>query len=369
MKGTLIFARHWLLGFLCAILLLDKSHGAIPQGNSPVITSIALNGTNLDFIASFPRDVIHAQLESRSTLNDEWQYAATLNVPINGGMVEFSIPQPPEQTAFYRLNATLSSTPQAQVSTEVHYVAGPPLPETFANGAPEAVFHFSGQIDGSDRIVITRDGAFWEHINWGWPGVVKVNELQWNPAAKNFLTTTGAISFLPPRYSLSEARLEVIQGRDIVAMERSHDALIVYLDDTPPGAAPYEFKIHFRPPPKAIRETGSAPAKLKITAQIDGSDEFKITSREARWTHRAWNPPHIVQLNDQVWDLSQTNIFSNSGTNTFLPEGIDFSTARITERKGRDLGTMWAEKDGLLISFGDNPGGSDEYELEITFGK
>lgn len=369
MNGILTCARYQLLALLCLFSLLNTSRGAVPPDGQPVITSLTLDGTNLDFIASFPNGVIQALLESRPTLTDTWEPAATLNIPTNGGFVEFSIPQPSSQMAFYRLNVTLQSMPQAQVSAEVHYAAGPPLAETFTNGEPEAVFHFIGQIDGSDRIVITRNGAFWEHINWDWPGTVKVDGMQWNPAAKNFLTTTGAVSFLPPKYSLSEARLEVIRGRDIVAMERSKDALIIHLDDTPLGAAPYEFKVHFRPPAKVYANATSTTARLKIKAQIDGSDRLRITAHEAQWTHLAWGPPYAVRMNDFFWDLSHTNVLSNSGTNRFLPEGIDFSTARITARKGRDLATMWAEKDALLVSFGDNPGGSDEYELEISFGK
>jgi hypothetical protein len=369
MNGIPTCTRHWLLGLLCLLSLLNTSHGAVPLDNQPVITSLTLDGTNLNFVASFPSGVVQASLEFRPTLTDEWQPAAVLSVSTNGGIVEFSIPRPGLPTAFYRLKVTLQSAPQAQISAEVHYVAGPPLAEIYTNGSPEAVFHFQGQIDGSDRIVITRNGAFWEHINWDWPGLVNVNGSQWNPAAKNFLTTTGAVSFLPPRYSLAEARLEIIQGRDIVAMERSKDALIVHLDDTPVGAAPYEFKVHFRPPAKAYADTTSTAATLKIKAQIDGSDRLKITAREATWTHLAYGLPLAARINNLPWDLSSTNVLLNNGTNTFLPEGIDFSTARITKRQGRDLATMWAEKDALLVSFGDNPGGSDEYELEISFGR
>lgn len=59
----------------------------------------------------------------------------------------------------------------------------------------------------------------------------------------------------------------------------------------------------------------------------------------------------------------------NAKTNTFLPSGVDLSTARIVNRKGRDVGTMWADADVLWIQFADNPNGADFYELELSFGR
>jgi len=233
------------------------------------------------------------------------------------------------------------------------------------------VFHFKGVVDGSDRILITRAGAFWEHVNWDWPaGPVTINDAQWNPRQKNYLTTTGAVAFLPETFSLEAVRLEIIGGRDVVALERTNDALLVYLDDTQSGAAMYEFKIHFHPATLKPAPTGATPAAtLKIRAQIDGSDALKITAREAAWQHRAYSCPGVVRLNDIPWDVRQTSVLLNEGTNTFLPAGVDLSTARIVNRQGRDVGTMWAEADALWIQFADNPNGSDFYELELSFGR
>jgi len=234
----------------------------------------------------------------------------------------------------------------------------------------EAVFHFKGQIDGSDRIVITHQGALWEHFYWGWPAdAVTVNGSQWQPWEKNFMTTTGAVAFLPAEYSLASVRLEVIEGRDVITLERTNNALCVWLDDTPVGAAPYEFKIHFYPAPKAPARIRSSPvATLKIAARVDGSDQFKITAKEATLTHKAWGLPEAVKLNDVSWDVGCTNRLANAGTNTFLPPGIDFSTAKIVQRQGRDLATLWADDEALWVTFADNPNGADDYELQISFG-
>lgn len=367
----------WLASSLCVALGCGRTFAVVPA-DSLVINSISIAGTNLDFVATFPPDVAHAVLEMRPMLADDWQPAATLTVPADGGTIEFTLPMPALATAFFRLNASMLAPANApanvpagtQVSAELQFVVVPPLGPDGAN-TNEAVFHFKGMIDGSDRIVIKQGGALWEHVNWGWPnGTVSVNGRQWNPSEKNFMTTTGAVLFLPEKYALMSPRLEPMAGRDVVALERTNDAIIVYLNDTPTGAAPYEFKIHFplatgKPEP----EHPSKAATLKINAVIDGSELLKITANEATWTHRAWGLPQAVKLNDVPWNLRQTNVLANSGTNVFLPDGVDLSSAKIVSCKGRDLATMWADDDALWVNFADNPNGADAYELEISFGR
>lgn len=357
---------------LAALLLGGRLIAALPAGQ-PVITSLSVAGTNLVFQATIPSGVQQAILEIRPTFNAPWQDAAALDVPATGGAVEFIIPKPIWESAFFRLRTTAGSVSNALLSTELQYVTIPPLGpgDPDASAGTEAVFHFKGMVDGSDRIILTRQGALWEHVNWDWPaGPVTVNGTQWSPREKNYLTTTGAVTFLPETYSLDAVRLETIAGRDVVALERTNHALIVYLDDTPSGAAAYEFKIHFRPgPPKPVVTAGSHPATLKIIAAIDGSDLLKITPRDAVWKHRAYSPPWDIRLNDIPWDVRQTNTLVNAGTNIFLSPEVNLATARIINRKGRDLVTLWAEAHALWINFADNPNGADTYELEIAFGK
>ena len=320
-----------------------------------------------------PPGLEQAVLEMRPALTAPWQQTVALQVPADGGLIEFAIPKPPLETAFFRLNATMRATTNAQLSAELRYVTIAPLGVASANPSlsDEATFHFKGVVDGSDRIIITRTGALWEHVNWNWPsGAVEVNGTQWNPSEKNFLTTTGAVAFLPDNFSLSAVNLEKIDGRDVIALERTNQALVVYLDDTSPGAAPYEFKIHFHSIlSEPVHTNQSTEASLKITAQIDGSDLLQITAQAATWTHHAWSIPGVIHLNDIAWDLSQTNVLENAGTNAFLPSGVELSTAKIIRRQGRDLVTMWADHESIWVSFADNPNGSDACELEISFGK
>jgi hypothetical protein len=279
----------WLLICLNAIFDCGHAEVALPA-SQPVINSLAIVGTNLVFDATFPTGVDQAILEVRPTLLAEWQATVQIDVPANGGNVEFHVPQPVLASAFFRLNTTMHAASQSEPSSEVQYMAVPSLAKIATNAKPagEAVFYFKGQIDGSDRIVITHKGAKWEHVNWDWPaGTVMVNGSEWKPSEMNFMTSTGAVEFLPKTYSLAAANLEVIEGRDVVALERTNGALVVYLDDTPSGAAPYEFKIHFHPSANVFAKPLAPPtATLKIAARIDGSDRLKITAHEATWTHR-----------------------------------------------------------------------------------
>ena len=354
--------------WVCTVLWSGRIF-AVTASDVLAIDSISVAGTNLDFVATFPSGVDHASLEMRATLASPWQIVASVNVPVEGGTVAFTIPKPAVQAAFFRLSVILPAAPNGQTSPELQFVAVPPLGPDTAN-RNEVVFHFQGVVDGSDRIVIRHEGALWEHVHWGWPeGAVNVNGAKWNPSEKNYMTTTGAVLFLPEQYSLKWPRLEVIEGRDLVALEGTNNALIVYMDDTPAGAAPYEFKIHF---PLAVPESKQAHvplvATLKIEAVIDGSDVLKITGEAATWTHRAWDVPGPVKLNGIVWDVRQTNTLSNTGTNRFLPEDVDFSTAKIVKRQGRDVAAVWADHDALWVNFADNPNGADIYELQILFG-
>jgi hypothetical protein len=84
--------------------------------------------------------------------------------------------------------------------------------------------------------------------------------------------------------------------------------------------------------------------------------------------HKFWDLPSNLSVNGVPWDARQTTVLKNEGATRFLPGGVDFSTARIVSRAGRDLATAWGEKDALWVRFADNPNGSDSYEIEIAFG-
>src|SRR6185295_9152773 len=109
---------------------------------------------------------------------------------------------------------------------------------------------------------------------------------------------------LPTGFAFDSATLEIIKARDVVALERAADGLLVHMDDTLGGPDDYEFIIRFRQShPKPVRK--STPANLKIVADIDGSDCLHLTADAARWEHFRWRFPTTVTLNDQVWNPAE----------------------------------------------------------------
>lgn len=350
---------------LAADAFASASAVAIPF----TITSITADGTNLVFSATIPSGLAQVTLETRPALDGTWTDAKHLDVQTSGGEVAFTLPKPETPTAFFRLKAEQALQNVPLVSGELLYVTMPSLASAVADNG-DAIFHFKGLVDGSDKILITREGALWSHVNWSWPQrAVTINSNRWNPKEKNYLTTLGETIFLPEQFSLQDAQLEVIHGRDVVALERGPNALAVILNDTPNGADTYEFKIHFHPTAtKPAQATTSTVATLKIAGVIDGSDYIKLTTKEASWEHKSRAYPSQVTLNGVPWNPKIEPVRKNEGTNQFLPSGIDLSTAKIVGRNGRDLATMWSDTSAVYIRFADNPNGTDAYELEISFG-
>ncbi len=368
MRTTLLTATS-LLGMASFVWSMPGPPAAEERllvNNSVFINSLAIEQTNLIFRVVFPAGMEQVALERCETLGTPWQETASIAVAPEGGEFAFSIPKPATPMQLFRLRAKPRSSASPVVSRELQYVAMPSLAASPTN----AVFHFQGLVDGSDRIVISRNGALWEHINWDWPPApVTVNEKQWNPVEKNYVTSSGISEFLPEPFSLGSARLNILKARDVVALELTNKALVVYIDDTPLGPGEYDFTITFQTsaPENVPSKSIALPTRLKIAAQIDGSEALRITAREATWEHKSFQWPTGVSINGIPWSPDQQPVLKNEGTNTFLPGAVDFSTAKIVNRKGRDLATLWSEKDAVIIHFADNPNGSDYYELDISF--
>jgi hypothetical protein len=248
MRQTFHLIAFFTLAVSTANLLADQTNSAaILPATDLTISSISVVGTNLSIVATIPPGLDQVALEICASLNGDWQEAGPVTIP-NGGQLTFTLPKPATPMAFFRLKARRQLESAPLLSSELQYVATPSLAANLSDNG-DAVFHFKGLVDGSDKIVITRDGALWNHINRDWPhGAVTINGTQWKPQQKNYVTTTGTSKFLPETFSLDSVTLETIQGRDIIALERSTNALIVYLNDTPIGPGEYEFNIHFLPP-------------------------------------------------------------------------------------------------------------------------
>jgi len=235
-------------------------------------------------------------------------------------------------------------------------VARPISPQT---AEKEVVLSFEGQIDGSEKIEITRSHAHWTHLNWGWPPKsVLLGDIRWNPIEQGSLVNDGPTRFVPP-VDFSSARLRKIEGRDTVVLEPRQDSLVVHLDDTPNGASMYKFEIHLKRP--------RPPVQLRVVVDIDGSDQLHLDAAGARWIHRHWSWPKEVRLNRVSWDPRKSQLLKNAGQTGFLQGPIDFATAKLTVNKGRDMVVLEHTKNGLIVHFADNPLGKATYDLTISF--
>lgn len=356
----------------CAALLSVVA--AVNHPDPPfAFTSVSVIGTNLVLRAAMPAGLTGPALETRAGFDSAWQTVNVALTTMADGKLEFVLPKP-GANIFLRLRASAVAgadrSESAAVSPSLSFCMISPLPlVTNRSGEVEAVLRFKGRVDGSDKMLLKRDGLFWEHINWGWPeGAVTVNEASWKPADQNYAAPGSNRPLLPPGFAFHSAKLEIIKARDVVALEHGADGLIIHMDDTPAGPDDYEFIVRFREArPKAVRK--STPATLKIVATIDGSDCLHLTANGARWEHFQWEAPTTVTLNDRAWNPAQDAALKIDKTNFLLPAGVDLSSARIVGRKGRALATLWATAEEVKVNFADNPNGSDTYELTIAFGE
>lgn len=67
----------------------------------------------------------------------------------------------------------ISDTPKGVATYEFDIVFDPP--------AVAQALRIRADIDGSDRLIIDKTGARWEHRHWKWPNKVFVGQIGWNP--------------------------------------------------------------------------------------------------------------------------------------------------------------------------------------------
>jgi hypothetical protein len=108
---------------------------------------------------------------------------------------------------------------------------------------------------------------------------------------------------------------------------------------------------------------------LRSVAGINGTDELHIDAQGARWFHRSWKWPSEVRLNRVAWNPEKSPALRNEGATEFLNGPVDFSTARMISKEGRDMAVMEYTDGRVVISFADGPSGRSNYELAIIFGE
>lgn len=112
----------------------------------------------------------------------------------------------------------------------------------------------------------------------------------------------------------------------------------------------------------------SGEYRLSFRGQIDGSEIIELSDTHAWWTHRNWGwPSQPVWLGYVQWSPKQKPFIENSGHTRYLPPGVDFSTARLANVKGRDKVTLEPGPRSVRVHIVDTPNGSGQYQFDIVF--
>jgi hypothetical protein len=356
---------------LAAVLLL----GAGPSAESPrppsqpVISRMAIAGDDVVLTVAMPPGFTRATLQTRASLNAAWENGPEAAAPLAGGTMEFRLPRRGDML-FMRVTAVFpegrAESPDSNYRTIAPKLVIAPVqsPAAKSESASQrvATLHFKAFIDGLDMIQIGRDGIFWKHLQYKSPHEVSLNGQSWNPSEMNLIDF--GTNLATRNISWAHSQIEVISGRDVVALEKQPDGAVVHIYDTPWGAADYEFKVHLFTAPAAATRKGPT-ARLKLRANIDGSDELLVNAKGAHWTHRQWTWPFAITINGEAWNPQETPHLEKA----LLPAGVDFRTARVISKSGRGFVNVQARQNDILVSFADDLSGAATYELEVAFGE
>jgi len=103
----------------------------------------------------------------------------------------------------------------------------------------EKLLRLTATVDGSGRIVLTRDSVHYEHKFWSPPWNVTFDGQPWtdlNQSPANWAALAGELDL--PRAHLVERT-----ARDVLALEPTANGFDLYLGDSPNGADNYEATI------------------------------------------------------------------------------------------------------------------------------
>src|SRR5262245_54764261 len=115
---------------IAGLFLLSLSARSETPGTQLLITSIALQGTNLNFHATVPTGTSQLEFDIRPTLGYHWQPALSIPIPKGATEITFTLPKPEGTLAFFRLKSGPPGTADAQsqtVSPELRYATIPSL--------------------------------------------------------------------------------------------------------------------------------------------------------------------------------------------------------------------------------------------------
>jgi len=108
-----------------------------------------------------------------------------------------------------------------------------------AVAAPLKLLRITANVDGSGRIIFTKDSVRYEHKNWSPPTDVTFDGEAW---PKLDQTPAGWRAMSQP-LDLTKAWIVKRAGRDVIALELTPEGFDLYLCDSPNGSADYEVTI------------------------------------------------------------------------------------------------------------------------------
>jgi hypothetical protein len=261
--------------------------------------------------------------------------------------------------------------------------------EGYADGEfPSDRLQVVAVIDGSDVLHLSKAGATWTHKTWSWATGVRINGQSWNVQQNAAFVPSPAGDLVREDLSFSGAVLHVLRGRGSVRCQPDGDGLAIEFEDGDLGSDTYEIAIDFAPAlvHKDASRNGANPLRLRILAQIDGTDEAWLSSPGLEWVHTSWDLPQKVTVNSTSWDLSKKKKFPLSAD--LSPESLNFQRATVQKYRGRGRinldycperqaleseyfdatagRELRASCERLCVEFEDPPDGSDWYEAEVV---
>lgn len=108
-------------------------------------------------------------------------------------------------------------------------------PDESTEAQPKLI-RITAMVDGTGKLVFTRQGVRYEHKTWAPPTNVTFGGEPWTNLAKTPPAWTEAAANL----DLTKAWIVKRKGRDTIALEQTPDGFDLYLCDAPNGASQYE---------------------------------------------------------------------------------------------------------------------------------
>ena len=247
-----------------------------------------------------------------------------------------------------------------------------------SNSAASAEHVVSLTVDGRSEIVFTVNGLLVNHISWGKPTNLIVDDtpvdLIWEG------NTSQPISFpLAGEYWVRK-----LEGRDGGYAVQSLDGFLLAAVDNPNGAGNYVFELCSEPSeisaewmrvdangrlPFVYFELTGMPGfvdnlpggfEIEFSATIDGSEEFIFSNGSLVIKHLSWGRPVEFYINEEAVSLSWTNNYSQE-IPIVLPDKFE-----VVQTYGRRTIYPVETAGGLVLSVTDEDVGEDFYSWKIV---